>query len=272
MRGMSDPTLPLLLAGAAGGGLSAAALWAYSVFVPRCQFWAPVIRSLPQREAVALTFDDGPHPLFTPQILDHLAARNLHATFFVIGRLARRHPALLRRIHDEGHTLGNHSFDHHHFGVNRNRAYWDAQLRDTQNAIADATGHPPLLFRPPMGFKTRVIAAAARNLRLPIIGWSVRGLDTRPYSPDHLARRILRRTAGHDIIMLHDGIEPHRPRESSQQATVDALPAILDGTAEKHLRIVPLLDALMASARSIGVPADESRDARIPTDEPPHHS
>jgi peptidoglycan-N-acetylglucosamine deacetylase len=238
----------MLLAGACAGAASAGALWAYSVFVPRCQFWAPVVRSLPPADAVALTFDDGPHPAFTPTILDTLCARQLKATFFVIGRLARRHPSLVRRIHDEGHTLGNHSFDHDHFGVNRDRAYWDAQLRNTQSAIADATGRPPLLFRPPMGFKTRHIAAAARALRLPIIGWSVRGLDTRACSAGQLADRVLLRTGGHDIVMLHDGVEPHRPPDSSQQATVNALPAILDGIAEKRLRVVSLVDALAATA------------------------
>lgn len=246
--GMSDPTLPVLLVGAGAGGMCAATLWAYSVFVPRCQFWAPVIRSIPQRDAVALTFDDGPHPSFTPQILDHLAARNLKATFFVIGRLARQHPAVLRRIHDEGHAVGNHSFDHDHFGVNRNRDYWDAQFRDTQAAVADATGELPLLFRPPMGFKTRALAGAAQALHLPIVNWSVRGMDTLPFSSERLARRILKRVSGHDIILLHDGVEPHRPAHSSQQATVDALPAILDGIAEKQLQVVPLIEALLASA------------------------
>ena len=256
MRGMSDSTVPLLLTGA--GCVCAAALWAYSVFVPRCQFWAPVTRSIPQRDAVALTFDDGPHPNFTPAILDHLAARGHKATFFVIGQHARRHPALLRRMQEQGHTLGNHSFDHDHFGVNRNRAYWDAQLRDTQNAIADATGQQALLYRPPMGFKNRTIAAAVRDLHLPIIGWSVRGMDTLPFSAGQVARRILKRTAGHAILLLHDGVEPRGAPTQCRQATVDALPAILAGIAEKRLRVVPLIDALAASPRDAGGSPDGS--------------
>src|SRR5207244_2834380 len=90
----SSNILPMTLAAASAGLLSAGALLAYSVFMPRCQFWAPVIRSIPQRDAVALTFDDGPHPTFTPQILDHLAACNARATFFVIGRFAKEHSSL----------------------------------------------------------------------------------------------------------------------------------------------------------------------------------
>jgi peptidoglycan/xylan/chitin deacetylase (PgdA/CDA1 family) len=255
-----DPSFfPLAIAGAAAGLFSASALWAYSVFAPRCQFWAPVLRSLPQRDAAALTFDDGPHDRSTPAILEHLARHNARATFFVIGQCAKRHPRLLRQIVDQGHTLGNHSFDHDHFGVNRNRAYWDAQLTDTQNLIADIAGTPPILFRPPMGFKTRHIPAAAAALKLPIIGWSVRAHDTRPIPAPELARRIVRKTTGHDILLLHDGIEPHRPPESSQQHTVDALPAILEGIRQKKLAIVPLIDALLAASHDMRQAAERTR-------------
>src|SRR5437773_10540822 len=106
-----SPVLPLALVGATTGIVSLGTLWAYSVFMPRCQFWAPVIRSLPQRDAIALTFDDGPHPVFTREILDILAAQKLQATFFVIGRFAREHPDLIKRMHNEGHTIGNHTLD-----------------------------------------------------------------------------------------------------------------------------------------------------------------
>jgi peptidoglycan/xylan/chitin deacetylase (PgdA/CDA1 family) len=240
--------IPLAITGIATGIVSASAVWAYSIFAPRCQFWAPVIRSLPQRDAVSLTFDDGPHPVYTPRILDILAERRIKATFFIIGRFAREHPEVVSRIHAEGHVIGNHSWDHEHFGVNRKRAYWDHQLLETQKVIAGITGMPPMIFRPPMGFKTRHIAAAAAALSLPIIGWSVRALDTRPTTGEALAKRVLNRTAGHDILLLHDGVEPFRKAGSTQQATVDALPAILAGIAEKKLHAVSLIDALVAAS------------------------
>jgi peptidoglycan/xylan/chitin deacetylase (PgdA/CDA1 family) len=252
----TTPILPLALAALAAGGLSSAALWSYAVFSPRCQFFAPVLRGISQRDAVALTFDDGPDPEVTPRILDTLAAHNAKATFFVIGNHAQAHPALLRRIHDAGHALGNHSLDHHHFGVNRNRAYWTHQLETTQKIVADITGHPPFLFRPPMGFKTRALAAAAKELRLPIVGWSVRAYDTHPTPPELLTRRLLKHTAGHDIVLLHDGVDPHRKNAApgAQKHTADALPAYLAGIAEKQLRILPLLDALLANS-SVQSPA-----------------
>src|SRR4051812_44800816 len=99
-------TIGMALAAAGAGVLSAGAVLAYSVFVPRCQFWAPVIRSIPQRDCVTLTFDDGPHPEFTPRILDILKEHSARATFFVIGRFAKQFPEILRRMHAEGHTIG----------------------------------------------------------------------------------------------------------------------------------------------------------------------
>ena len=125
---------PVLIGGAAGI-LSAAGLWAYSVFAPRCQFWAPVIRSLPQREALALTFNDGPHQEFTPYILDLLAAHGATATFFLIGKNAAAHPDLVKRIHAAGHGIGNHTFDHASFRL-RDERYWNRQIERTQQILA----------------------------------------------------------------------------------------------------------------------------------------
>lgn len=227
------------------GALSAGGLLAYSVFVPRCQFWSPVIRSIPQRDAVTLTFDDGPDERFTPRILDILNERNIKAAFFVIGCHAKKSPALVRRIADEGHVLGNHSLDHEHYGVNRKFSYWQHQIGETQKIVADITGQQPFLFRPPMGFKTWNIARAAREAHLPVIGWSVRGLDTKIQDPAQLSGRVLRQVGGHDIILLHDGVEPGRPANASQENTVAALPSILDGIAQKELGILPLIDALL---------------------------
>ncbi len=222
--------------------------------MPRCQFWAPVIRSLPQMDAVAVTFDDGPHPEYTPRILDILAQQNVKACFFVIGRYARKSPEIVRRIHAEGHEVGNHTLDHDHFGINRDREYWMKQVGETQRIVAEITGRPPMFFRPPMGFKNWNVAAAAKNERLPIIGWSVRAYDTRAMAGGgaELARRVLKRVWGHDILLLHDGVDPERAARggagATQQQTVESLPAILEGIREKKLQAVSLVETLVAGA------------------------
>ena len=247
------PVLPLVATALSAGVLSAGGLLAYSVFSPRCQFWAPVVRSLPSREEVALTFDDGPHPEFTAGILDVLAKERVKGTFFVIGRIAKEYPSMVRRMVEEGHAVGNHSFDHEHFGVNKNRAYWDGQIRETQRVVMEITGKAPVLFRPPMGFKTWHIAGAAKAVGLPMIGWSVRAFDTQAIGAQELTRRVVKKTSGHDIVLMHDGMDPHRKGgsggEVSQKQTVEALPGVIAGIREKGLRIVPLVEALVAGAR-----------------------
>src|SRR5262249_10345127 len=96
---------------------------------------------------------------------------------------------------------------------------------------------------PPMGFKTWHIAAAARELHLPLLGWSLRACDTRPIPPQHLANRLLKGVKGRDIVLLHDGLEPART-QASQPHTVEALPALLTGIAIKGSRPLPVPDAL----------------------------
>jgi peptidoglycan/xylan/chitin deacetylase (PgdA/CDA1 family) len=245
---MADsPAIPLAIFGTSAGVLSAVGLWAYSVFVPRCQFWAPVIRSLPQREAVTLTFENGPDEQVTPRLLDLLATENLKATFFVIGARAKQHPAEIRQIHAAGHTLGNHSLDHAPGGWKRDLKYWQAQLRETQSIVADITGTPPLLFRPPWGHKTRPIAAAAAGLHLPIVTWSVAAPRTADAAA--FAKYMVKRTTGHDILLLHDGPEPGRDSPgSNREAMLSALPALFGALRDKRLQVVPLVDALLAAS------------------------
>lgn len=244
--------MPLVLGGVAGV-FSASGLWAYSVFAPRCQFWAPVIRSLPQREAVALTFNDGPHPQYTPRVLEILARHGVKAAFFVIGRNAQAHPDLIRQIHAAGHDIGNHSWDHAPFRL-RDEVYWQKQIRRTQEAVGEITGSPPLLFRPPAGYKTRALARAAKEARLPIIGWSVRA---KAAPADSVAQRLIRSTTGHDIVVMHDGTPPHL--QISRQYTLEALSAYLEAIVDKKLQFVPLVTTLVAASADLRAGAEKAK-------------
>ncbi len=242
------PAIPLALAALTAGGGSVLALWAYSVFVPGCGFWAPVIRAMPQREAAALTFENGPDKHVTPRVLDILAEAGIKATFFVIGQKARTHPDLIRRIHAAGHAIGNHTLDHPPFRFNRSWAYWQKQIGETQNIVADITGQPPVLFRPPLGYKTRSMAAAAREMRLPMIGWTVRGPATSGQTAEHFAARVLKRTTGHDILLFEEHPDPHRRHAADPQIMLAALPAILRAIPEKKMQIVPLIESLVSAS------------------------
>ena len=223
-----------IAAGAALGALG------YGLFSPTSQLFAPVRYHGPaHRNQVALTFDDGPFPGSTEFILDHLKAAQIAATFFVIGRSALAHPDLLHRIHDEGHTIGNHTFDHHRWGLCRGLAYWHNQVRCADDAIAAVTGQVPTLFRPPMGFKCPPMAHAVRSKK--IIAWSRSCRDGVATTPDHILARASSVQSG-DILLLHDGRDAASRRDVTPTAL--ALPRILSLLHKRNLSPVLLAELL----------------------------
>ena len=222
--------------GLAGAGVAALASWV--TFAPGSSYWYPVVRRGPAHSSeVALTFDDGPWTGATESILDTLAATRVSAMFFVIGRNAASRPDLLKRIREEGHLLGNHSYDHDHFGIVRGPAYWLEQLDRTDEVIASASGERPALFRPPMGFKSRHMASALRSRGHRAIAWSRRAFDGVNTTPERIAARLSGCRAG-DIVALHDGVDPHLQRDPG--STVLALARVIDSLRSQGLEPVRL--------------------------------
>lgn len=235
---------------AVGGGLvlGASALAARAMFSPRSALLGRVVfrgeTADPPR--IAFTFDDGPDTAATPRVLDLLGQLQVPAAFFVIGRCAERHPAVLRRIHAEGHLVGNHSFHHHHLGTMRRVRYWRAELARTEDAIAAAIGVRPRLFRPPMGFRNWHLTRAARECGDVIVTWTRRAYDGVPTSADKIVARLAPRMASGDIIALHDGTEPRGHRDPD--ATIAALPQLIDRCRSAGLQPVRLDDLIGAVA------------------------
>ena len=200
----------------------------WGVIHPRSSFYLPVIWRLPAGDAdVALTFDDGPHPEITPQILDLLAAAGQRATFFCIGEHVERYPHLVRRIVAEGHALGLHSHTHSRWFNTWMPGRVMADIERVAAACAAATGTPaPRLFRPPVGLKNPMLAIAVAKLGLRTVTWSCRGMDTTQPPAEVLLRRLVAGLAPRAIILLHDGHEPGRPADRSRcvQAVADLLP------------------------------------------------
>ncbi|GAA2349103.1 polysaccharide deacetylase family protein [Dactylosporangium salmoneum] len=154
--------------------------------------------------AVALTVDDGPHPDWTPPLLDLLARHGVRATFFLIGDRVRERPDLARRIAGEGHALGNHSMTHPHPFAALAPAALEAEIAGTQEAIERATGVRPRLFRAPSGnWSPRVLRAAAGHGLTPV-DWTVNPSDWRAPGTERIARALDRSRAGH-IMLCHDG-------------------------------------------------------------------
>jgi len=154
---------------------------------------------------IALSFDDGPHPVYTPQVLALLNEYGTQATFFCIGKNIAQHPEIVQQIHAAGHVVGNHSFTHAHTIDFHGKANWLDELRQTDDAIAQAIGRRPRFFRPPYGVTTPHLAKAIRASGHAVIGWRVRPYDTlKSRQPHYIARTILQQVKPGDIVLLHD--------------------------------------------------------------------
>ncbi len=156
---------------------------------------------LPRR--LHLTFDDGPDPERTPQVLDCLALHGLRATFFLIGDRVARAPHLVRRMHAEGHELGNHGWDHTTLAL-RSRRRIREQLGRCQDAIGSVTGTTPTLVRPPYGRRDYRFYEEAQRLALRTMLWSFDSGDWLGLASTQLERRARGARRG-DIVLFHDG-------------------------------------------------------------------
>jgi peptidoglycan/xylan/chitin deacetylase (PgdA/CDA1 family) len=186
---------------------------------------------------IYLTFDDGPDPRWTPQILDVLAQARMHATFFAIGESAQREPALMRAVAAAGHAIGNHTFSHRHPWLMRSRAA-RAQVRDGAKALSDVLGSEPAFFRPPHGRSRPCMTDEAQLQGERMIMWDRSAIDwgwlgTAP----RIAARLNRVRAG-DIVLMHDGQNVHnRPDQLLQ-----VLPGFLRELERRGLRSSRLSD------------------------------
>lgn len=205
--------LLLLAAGLAGSRRSRAwawrmhdALWLYPTLTRNCQWHGPVVTHFStEKKEVWLTIDDGPDPEDTPEILDLLRGHEALATFFVIGKKVEQHRALVRRILSEGHSLGNHTFNHPSAG------WWALPRPLVRREIAlgnetlqAATGQKPRWFRSPVGMNNFSVHPAALAAGHMVIGWSASGGDGCPVAPSEVCRRIMMQVSPGAIILLHE--------------------------------------------------------------------
>ena len=225
---------PVAAAALAGAGAFFAA-GTYGFVNPASNMWGRVLwRGDASSRVVALTFDDGPLPGTTDRILDDLRDAGVRAAFFVIARHAREHPDLVRRMHAEGHLVGNHTFDHLHAGLFGRYAYWRDELRRADDAIEQIIGVRPAVFRPPMGFKHWHLMNAAADAGHAVVTWSRRARDVHPVAASVILGRLLKPARPGDVMVLHDGNDPClKPQE--RMGTRDAVKPLIDGLRRRGL-------------------------------------
>jgi len=229
--------LPLIATGSLA--MAAASLY-YATYSVRSQWLGRTYwRGRRDTNAVALTFDDGPSP-DTERILDVLAAHQVSATFFMVGREVESFPGIAQRVLAEGHEVGNHSYSHPMYLFQRGSKTLD-QVRRAQDVIAETIGVTPLLARPPYGVRTPAYFGATRALGLRTVQWDVAGFDWKRITPGQIADNVLRNAHPGSIILLHDGDSAGK---QSRKNTVDALPLIIKGLRDRQLPIAPLSQLL----------------------------
>jgi peptidoglycan/xylan/chitin deacetylase (PgdA/CDA1 family) len=216
------------------------ALAVVGVLVPQLEMFGNVVWHGPRsRHAVALTFDDGPNPATTNQVLEILERAGVLATFFVVGEKVERHPEVVRAIVAAGHEVGVHGFRHDRlYSFKSPRAVTEDLGRATA-AVERAGGVRARWFRPPIGHVSPRTVNGAARAGLTLVAWSVRALDgLEGTRAERVIRRVSRGLTPGAIVLLHDAAE----RDEHVPASIGALPDILRAIELRGLEAVRLDD------------------------------
>ncbi len=189
---------------------------------------------------LALTFDDGPHPVHTPRLLDILKQRDAKATFFVIGGNARRHPDIMRRIVGEGHEVANHTATHPALSKLSDDAV-RRELRLCHDAIASTAGVEPRTMRPPYGAITASQKSwIRREFGYPTMMWSVDPLDWKRPGSSVVASRLVSGASSGGILLAHD----------IHEGTISAMPSTIDQLAGRGFRFATVTELIAMEGRA----------------------
>ncbi len=203
-----------------------------------CRWYgSSITRFRTEKKAVWLTFDDGPHPEDTPELLKLLKQHNAKATFFVIGRHVEKHPELARAILRDGHSLGNHTQNH------PVAFFWSflapqltREIDRCTRTIAEATGQTTRWFRAPAGMANLFLHFLLCDRKMNLIGWSARGFDGLFHNPDAMAKRIFKAIQPGAIVLMHEG---RRDRQGRRINLILAEKILTRLTAEGYVCLVP---------------------------------
>ena len=213
---------------------------------PRSRLLGSNLTRLPPEAAargeVALTFDDGPDPLVTPQVLAQLDAAGARATFFCVGDQLRRHPDLARDIVRRGHHIENHTDTHPNLFAAMGWRRMAQQVAGGQAAVEAVTGRAPRFFRAVAGLRNPWLDPILARQGLRLAAWTRRGYDTRTGDAEAVYQRLTRGLAAGDVLLMHDGHAARTP--SGQPVVLAVLPRVLAALQAQGLRCVPLADAV----------------------------
>lgn len=200
---------------------------------------------------VALTFDDGPDPIYTSQVLAVLREHDVPATFFLLGRNVDACPDHARQILEEGHAIGNHGYSHSPFPSLSRPELLD-EIVACDDALFQTTGQRPRIVRPPFGHQTPAQQILLHRIGYQSIFWSASGEDWKGDPADNIASKVIAKATPGGIILLHDGWEPPLDGDIDNEyfrdrtQTVQALPLILAKLAGEGYRFVTIPELFRA--------------------------
>ena len=217
----------------------AAALWVGYAWGAHALTLGATRRGPAPGRRIALTFDDGPDPVWTPRIAEILAKRGVRSTFFVVGRRAHGHPRAVRAIIESGHEVASHGWSHTSLWFCGPRRTAEEVMK-TQRRLTDLTGRAPRFFRPPWGMVNAALFGVLRRAGLSCVLWSIQPEGLRARDPEAQTAHVLARAHPGAIIDLHDA--DGLPAAPERLAT--ALPAMIDGLRERGYTLTTVGDLL----------------------------
>ncbi|MBA2350433.1 MAG: polysaccharide deacetylase family protein [Burkholderiales bacterium] len=237
---VSPPSWPYVTAAVACNHL----LLGLAGMLPRSALLGANLRRLPQsavaRDEIALTFDDGPDPTVTPQVLDVLDRHGAKASFFCVGAHAAQYPDLVQEIVRRGHRVENHSNRHSPafaaYGLDR----LQRDIAAAQQTLQTLSGRTPAFFRAPMGLRNPLLDPVLARLGLRYVSWTRRGFDAVDRDASAVLARLTRGLAAGDLLVLHDGAMTRR--RGAPPVVLSVLPALLEKIEALKLRAVTLAD------------------------------
>ena len=196
-----------------------------------------------KHQRIALTFDDGPSPVWTPLVLDELKKVNIPATFFMIGHHVQKYPEIARRVVAEGHTIGNHGYAHSVI-LYYTPEEIEEEIKYTEYVIRDITGQTTKYFRPPKAWLTKEIKEKIVSLGYKVVLWSLNSKDWVPFNHQWMSRFISQYIKNGDILLFHDSGNIWTTEGGNRLETVKTIPLLAQKLRAKGFEFVSIKDLL----------------------------
>lgn len=194
-------------------------------------------------KVAAVTFDDGPSPIWTPPILDALKKSGVKATFFMLGKHVEQYPEVARRVAEEGHDIGIHSYHHDNF-IFFDKYELEEDIKKTQQVIKDVTGINSNLFRPPKAWLSKREKKKLKDLGFTVVLWSLNSKDWVNFDDKYMVRYLVKNIHPGAIILFHDSGGFFKIEEGNRIETVNTIPRLAAKLKEQGYRFVTVNELL----------------------------